>query len=201
MGAAIAAITASFLRLPHLPPAAHQQIPNPGASIHAAKRIPPCPSAAAFRDIVEMFITTSTAVFPGVIAPEGENRHCPPGGIPPVHASVTALLNGPPTGWIIRLYGPEVCPAVTVWLAVADVTVKSGAIVIEKLALWLGSPPLSTVFTLITYVPVVALFGTVTVAVRVAVPPLARLIALDGESVQNAPESGLASQDVVMLPL
>ena len=45
-----------------------------------------------------------------------------------------------------------------------------------------------------------ALFGTLMVAVRLAVPPLATLMGLAGVSVQVEPESALASHVALMLP-
>lgn len=53
-------------------------------------------------DEVEIVMTTSTAEFPGVIAPEGLNEHCAPAGSPE-QESVTVPLNDVPTGWTTKL--------------------------------------------------------------------------------------------------
>jgi len=82
----------------------------------------------------EMLITTSTPDVPGVTGPAGLNRHYPPEGSPEVQASVTGASNEEPTGWIRRLYGPLVCPAVTDWLGVEEVIRKSCAKVRETVA-------------------------------------------------------------------
>jgi hypothetical protein len=49
--------------------------------------------------VVDMFMTTSTAVLPGVIGVDGSNMHCAPAGSPAVHESVTAALNEDPGGF------------------------------------------------------------------------------------------------------
>jgi hypothetical protein len=99
---------------------------NRGNSNNAEKKIEECPAyTVALLDFVEMLITTSTAELPGVIGPEGLKLHCACGGRPDVHASETAALKDAPIGCTVKLYGPLVCPAVTVWLGVEDLTRKS----------------------------------------------------------------------------
>jgi len=80
---------------------------------------------AALLDLVEMLITTSTAELPGVTGPDGLKLHCACGGRPDVHARETGELKDDPIGCTVRLYGPLVCPADTVWLGVEDLTRKS----------------------------------------------------------------------------
>ncbi len=82
--------------------AASTRPPNisPGKSIHIANlewRV-----ESPVDDEVEIVMTTSTAEFPGVIAPEGLNEHCAPTGSPE-QESVTAPLNDVPTGWTTKL--------------------------------------------------------------------------------------------------
>ena len=89
-----------------------------------------CPTLLADLE-VEILITTSTAEAPGVTGADGLNEQCAPAGSPFVQASVTAPVNEAPTGCTVSAYGPEVSPAITVWLKVEDVTTKSGAIVKE----------------------------------------------------------------------
>ena len=109
----------SFPELPHTKNKA-------GNNNIAEKNIQVCASrTAALFDLVEMLITTSTAELPGVIGPEGLKLHCACGGRPDVQASDTGELKVAPIGCTVKLYGPLVCPAVTVWLDVEDLTRKS----------------------------------------------------------------------------
>ena len=64
--------------------------------------------------LVEIFSTTSTAEFPGVTGPEGLKMHCACAGNPAEQARLTAPAKDDPTGWTLKAYGPEVCPACTV---------------------------------------------------------------------------------------
>ena len=90
--------------------------------------------------MVETVIATAAVLLPGVTG-FGLNPHCAPAGRPPVQDSVTALSNDAPTGWTVRLYGPAVWPGKTVWLAVAELTLKSGSTVsVNEVVSGAGAP-------------------------------------------------------------
>ena len=90
--------------------------------------------------VVEMVIATVAALLAGVTG-FGLKLHCAPAGRPPAQASVTALSNDVPTGWTVRLYGPAVWPGKTVWLAVAELTLKSGSTVsVNEVGSGAGAP-------------------------------------------------------------
>src|SRR3954467_9652617 len=78
-------------RFPHAP--ALSTVPSGSQSASAAKPRPAGLRELALFAIVEMFITTSTAEFPGVTGVEGLNMHCAPAGSPAVHARLTAPEN------------------------------------------------------------------------------------------------------------
>lgn len=70
----------------------------------------------------------------------------------------------------------------------------------ETVALWLGAPVVSCRFTLMLYVPALALFGILIVAARVAVPLAEIVSGFPGVSEHIAPESELASQLALIFP-
>jgi hypothetical protein len=152
--------------------------------------------------VVEMLSVTSTAELLGVTGVDGLKLHCAPGGNPAPHDRVTALVKVVPTGCTVRAYAPVVCPAVTVWLqGAAQMTENSCARVKETVAEWLGAPVVSCVLIIMLYAPGAALVGISMVAVRLAVPPLAREIGLAGVSTQMVPGSADALQVALMLPV
>jgi hypothetical protein len=175
-------------------------IPGSSHIAYSTQILPLIHPRLALLALVEMLITTSTAELPGVTAPEGLKLHCACAGSPAVQAKLTAPVNDAPTGRILRAYGPEVCPAVTVWLAVEEVTRKSWANVNVKLAAWVGAPDVSCVLMIIGYTPGVASFGMLMVAVMFVLPPLATEIGLAGVSVHIAAASALASHVAFTFP-
>jgi hypothetical protein len=76
-------------------------------------------AAAVDIDITTLLFPTGTGF--------GEKLQLAPEGRPLEHESVTAALNDDPVGLgsIVSWYGPVVCPALTVWLGVAELTEKS----------------------------------------------------------------------------
>ena len=78
---------------------------------------------------------------------------------------------------------------------------KSCTTVRDKEKVWLGIPVVSCVAIETLYTPGTALFGTLMLAVRVALPPLATAMGFAGESVQVAPGRALASQVALIFPL
>ena len=117
-----------------------------------------------------MVMTTVAAELPGVTGAEGLNRHCARAGNEE-QLSVTAELNEEPTGWMVRLNGPLVWPAFTVWLhGVGEQPRAKPCPTLSDsggLSVWLGCPEESATVRLMLYDPGAVSFGTFRAMVNV----------------------------------
>jgi hypothetical protein len=150
-----------------------------------------------------MVITTAVEVFPSVTGADGAKRHCAPLGSPLEQESVTVPANEEPNGFgaTVSWYAPlVVCPALRVWLGVAEVTEKSGITVSGNCNAWLGCPDESATVRLMLYVRGVMVLGTLTVTNRLDGAFALIATGLVGVT-RHCPEMVLASQLALIEPM